>query len=245
MTRLFIIRHAERRKIVTQADVPRTPLTEKGKADSAIFGMTMRYKLDSEPISIITGEYLRCFQTGSCFAKGYGLGNVVMLPRDPSLNSLGVYREELDGEVRKRYNHIFKHEIYGETMKQWKKGFFKDILVDPSLLFDAIMQLVELSRTKTMFIFAHDTNVSAIGICNGIKELYLSKPPFLCGAYMEDHKSGEWQPFAPQLGTTESNLDVHLQYRRRNKYQHCSTHHPIPKLKLGSHRGHLHSACTA
>jgi hypothetical protein len=197
MTRLFIIRHAERHKIKTQADVPKVLLTKKGKAHAKQLGVLMRMKLNSDKISIVTSRYERCFQTGTSFSWGYGLINVSMLQKDPNDFLHRVFRYGLRLERRRAYNHIFKHEIYGDTMRLWKRGHYKNILVNPQWLFSAMLQLAELSMTDTMFIFAHDISVSAVGICNGITELYSKKPGFLHGVYTNDHKKGEWKPFVP------------------------------------------------
>ena len=197
MTRLFIIRHAERHKIKTQADVPKVLLTPKGKADAKDLGKLMRMKLNSDNISVITSKYERCFQTGASFSSGYGFGYVAMLQKDPHDFIHQVFRHGLKEDKRLRYNYIFKHEIYEETMRLWKSGKYGKVLVDPNWLFSAMVRLAELSRTGTMFIFAHDINVSAVGIAKGIGGLYSKKPGFLHGAYTSDIKSGKWLPFIP------------------------------------------------
>jgi hypothetical protein len=203
MTRLFIIRHAERHKIKTQADVPNALLTEKGKADAMRLGKLMGMKLNSDGISIITSKYERCYQTGISFSMGYNLDNVAILKRDPYDFLHRVFRHELTDDRRLEYNDIFGHEIYGNTMELWKSGQYRDVLMEPEWLFSAMLRLAELSISRTMFIFAHDISVSAVGISNGITELYSKKPPFLHGAYTNDHKKGEWKPFVPGVDNME------------------------------------------
>jgi len=197
MTRLFIIRHAERHKIKTQADVPKVLLTKEGKAHARQLGVLMRMKLNSDRISIVTSKYERCFQTGLSFSVGYGLNNVSMLQKDPSDFLHRVFRHSLKDEKRLKYDHIFKHEIYGDTMRLWKSGQYKDILVNPEWLFNSMVQLAGISMTNTMLIFAHDINVSVVGISNDMPELYSKKPGFLHGAYTDDHRKGDWKPFIP------------------------------------------------
>ena len=199
MTRLFVVRHAEREKIEKQADVPKALLTIKGMNDARRLGALMRLKLGPERISIVTSKYNRCVQTGDFFAMGYGLDKIRSIETDHHNFLHTPFRASISNRQRLWHSSIFKHEIYGRTMRMWKTGRYDRILVSPFALLNVMMSLAEASNTGTMFIFAHDINVSAMGICNDMRALYCRKPAFLHGVYSENHNSRNWMIFSPEI----------------------------------------------